>query len=100
VVRFKEQCVSGIIQATVTFSLISHSYACVQLREEAARAQQQFGQLDNNKNDAARAAEAARQREAQAAQLAQCAPAVTARPLCSNACMRLRADTLRYSISA
>jgi hypothetical protein len=71
--------------------------ARVQLREEAARAQQQFGQLDNNKNDAARAAEAARQREAQAAQLAQCALAVTARPLCS---MRLRADISRYSISA
>jgi len=88
------------VQATLMLYLTSYAFACVQLREEAARAQQQFGQLDNNKNDAARAAEAARQREAQAAQLAQCAPAVTARPLCSNACMRLRADTLRYSISA
>jgi len=92
VVRFKEQCVSGIIQATVTFSLISHSYACVQLREEAARAQQQFGQLDNNKNDAARAAEAARQREAQAAQLAQCAPGATTRLPSSNDCMCSLAD--------
>lgn len=45
-----------------------------QLKQEAAAAQQQFGQFDNMKGDAARAQEAIRLREQQAAQLAQCVP--------------------------
>ncbi|KAK9841982.1 hypothetical protein WJX81_002692 [Elliptochloris bilobata] len=42
-----------------------------QLKEEAARAHQQFGQFDSKKDEAARAATAARQREAQVGQLSQ-----------------------------
>ena len=66
--RYVESCVLG--------KLMQQNLACgdVQLRDEAARAKQQFGQFDGDKDAAARAAEAARQREAQVAQLSQCGP--------------------------
>lgn len=53
---------------------LSCTAGITQLREEAARAQQQFGQFDGAKDAAARAAQDARAREAQVAQMSQCVP--------------------------
>ena len=72
--------VSGTRHADPGVSLASYKFGNMlltskqfaQLRDEAARAQQQFGQFDGAKDAAARAAQDARAREAQVAQMAQC----------------------------